>query len=255
MIKIGPSGIGGVKDAEQNLSFYKEKYIDLAEVAYTYSVYLKIDDAKRIGRIAKKNNIDLSIHGHYYINLNSDDKKKISMSKKRILACCESAHYLGAKKVVFHPGFYGKFSKEETYENIKNEIIDLIKEIKKNNWNVELCPETTGKVNVFGSLDETLNLVKDTGCSFCVDFAHLKARNIGKIDFNEVVNKLSKFKNIHCHYSGINYGEKGERNHEPVDLEEWKELVKILKKSKSNFNIVCESPDPFKDAVRMKSVL
>jgi len=255
MIKVGPSGIGGAKEAEDILDEYKENKMDLAEIAYTYSVYLKPEDAKRIGKIAKKNKIELSIHGHYFVNLNSEDKKKVYMSKKRILDCCESAHYLGAKVVVFHPGFYGKRDPKVTYENIMNEIKNLMKTIKENKWDVLLCPETTGKVNVFGSMDEILRLVEDTGCSFCVDFAHLKARNLGKIDYDSVVDKIKKFKHIHCHYSGIVYGDKGERNHKLVDIKEWKELVKSMKKVECDFSVVCESPDPFGDALRMKRVL
>lgn len=255
MIKIGLAGIGGAKEAEENLKTYKNNKIDAAEVAYTYSVYLKPDDAKRIGKVAKLNRIDLSIHGQYYVNLNSEDKKKIEQSKKRIIQCAESAHDLMAKRVVFHPGFYGKSSPEETYQNIKKELIEILDYIKKEKWNVILCPETTGKVNVFGSLDEVLRLAKDTGCEFCVDFAHMKARNKGKIDFDEIVNKIKKFKHVHCHYSGINYGDKGERNHERVEIGEWKQLAMALNKSESDFTVICESPDPFKDAIKMKNAL
>lgn len=160
-----------------------------------------------------------------------------------------------AKKVVFHPGFYGKIDAEKTYQNIKKNVQDLIDYIKDKRWDVILCPETTGKINVFGSLDEIFRLVKDTKCGFCIDFAHLKARNKGKLDLKDVLDRIKKFRDVHCHYSGIAYGDKGERHHKNVNIREWKELANNLKKVDTNFTIICESPDPFKDALKMKSAL
>jgi deoxyribonuclease-4 len=255
MIKVGPAGIGGAKEAEGNLKSFSERGLGVAEVAYTYGVYLKKNDAIRIGKFAKACKIELSIHAPYYVNLNSSDKKKIQQSKRRILQCCESAHYLGAKRIVFHPGFYGKIGIEETYENIKREILDIIDYIKKKGWKIILCPETTGKVNVFGGLDEVLRLAKEIKCGFCIDFAHLKARSLGKLNLDEVLNKIKKYKHVHCHYSGIAYSNKGERYHKNVDIREWRMISNKIKKLKNDFSVICESPDPFGDAVKMRKVL
>jgi deoxyribonuclease-4 len=249
---IGPSGIGGAKEAESNLEFLNKNNLGAAEVAFTHNTYLKKDDAIRIGKIAKKLDIKLSIHGSYYINLNASEEIKIKKSKERILDACQIGEYLHATHLVFHPGYYGKDSKEDTYENIKNEMLDLQKTLKEKKWKIKLAPETTGKINVFGDLDETLKLVKDTKCSFCIDFAHLKARNQGILNLKEIIEKLKSFKHIHCHYSGINYGPKGERNHIPIDIKETKELLKELKKL--NCTVICEAPDTYNDAIKMQKI-
>ena len=255
MIKIGPAGIGGAKEAEQYLEEFHTNKLEAAEVTFTYSNYLTKEDAIKIGKIAKKLGITLSIHGSYYINLNSEDKSKIEKSKERILGACKIAEYLEAKYVVFHAGYYGKKSKEETYEKIKEEISDLQKTLKKNKWKVKLAPETTGKNSVFGDLDETLQLVKDTGCHFCIDFAHLKALNQGETNFKEHISKIKHFSHVHCHYSGINYGPKGERNHIPIEKDETRELIKELKKQKVNCTLICEAPNTIKDSIEMKKIL
>lgn len=254
MIKIGTSGIGGKKEAKNNLKHFKDNNLDAAEVAFTYSNYLKKEDALEIGKFAKKINMDLSIHSSYFINLNSTDKTKIEQSKKRLLGACEIGEYLQAKYIVFHPGYFGKRTKEETYENIKKEVLEVQRYIKKKSWKVKLAPETTGKINVFGSLDEILKLAKETKTAMCIDFAHLKARNLGKIDYKEVIKKLPK-KHIHCHFSGIEYGEKGERHHKLVDFKEYQKLINELKKQKVDCTLICESPDPFGDAKKMKKKL
>jgi deoxyribonuclease IV len=252
MIKLGPAGIGSSKNIEETLEFYKKNNFQLAEVAFVSNIYLKKEEAKKIKEINKKFKIELSIHAPYYINLNSLEKSKIEASKKRILKCCERAHDLGAKKVVFHAGYYSKMDPEEAFQNIKKQILELK---KKNKWKVKLLVEVMGKVNVFGSLDEVLRLSEETKCGICVDFAHLKAINNGKLNIKETLSKIKKYKNIHAHYSGINYGSKGEKNHIPINVKEWEILAKALKKSKLNFTVICESPDTIKDTIKMRKIL
>jgi deoxyribonuclease-4 len=80
----------------------------------------------------------------------------------------------------------------------------------------------------------------------------LKARNQGILNLKEIIEKLKSFKHIHCHYSGINYGPKGERNHIPIDIKETKELLKELKKL--NCTVICEAPDTYNDAIKMQKI-
>ncbi len=251
MIKAGPTGLGPVKDAIETLEDYKKLGFTSCEVLFTYGVYIQKKDAELIGEKAKELNIQLSIHAPYWINLNSKEKTKIQKSKERILKSCEIGHYLGAYRIVFHPGYYAGISKEETYENIKNAINELQEVREKNKWNPELAPETTGKKNVFGSVDEILQLTKDTKCSFCIDFAHILARE-GKINYKEILQKFSKFKKLHIHFSGIEYGEKGEKKHKKTETAKIKELIASLKKYAKDKEIVIinESPYTIEDSIK-----
>ncbi len=252
MIRFGPAGLGSIDKSVERLKTYFEKGINACEIPFTYGVYMKEDkhkkDIEEIRKAAEKFDIKLSIHAPYWINLNSKEKKKIEESKKRILRSCKIGSKLNAENIVFHPGYYGKRSKEETYENIKNAIIDMKKEIKKNKWKVRLCPETTGKINVFGKEKEILKLVKDTGCSFTIDFAHLKARSQGKKTYKEMYKPFKSFKRLHCHFSGIIWGDKGERKHKKTEEKELRKLFDVLPKSKY-ITIINESPQPIEDSV------
>ena len=257
MIRFGPAGLGGAKEAISNLQMYKEKGISACEIAFTYGIYLKEADAIEIGRAAKSLGIRLSIHAPYWINLNSTEKKKIEESKKRILGCCKIGSLLGACLVVFHPGYYEKMDKEETYQNIKREIIDIVKEIKKNKWRINIAAETTGKINVFGSVDEILRLVNETGCSFCIDLAHIRARE-KTIDYKEILEKFKSNGNIHIHFSGIEYGEKGEKRHIITPESEIRELLKNLQENlpkSKEIVIINESPNPLGDSIKTISIL
>jgi deoxyribonuclease IV len=253
MIKIGPSGIGPVKEIEKTFENYKHLGIKCAEIPFTYGIYIKNKKvAEMIKKFSEKFNIGLSIHAPYWINLNSEEWEKVEASKKRILNSCEVANWIGAKKVVFHCGFFGKRKKEDTYENIKNQINEIQKEIKKNNWGVKLCPETMGKINVFGSTEEIARLVHSTNCSFCLDLAHILARD-KKISW-EKLDKLFPQKDWHCHFSGIEFGEKGEKYHKKTEKKYWRWLFKNLPRNK-NITIINEAPTPIEDSIEGLSIL
>ena len=250
MIKVGPAGSGGLGNIE-GVKKVARMGLDCMEVEFTYGVRMSIDDACKVGALAKERGIILSVHAPYYINLASDDKAKIIASKKRILDSCERAHALGARCVVFHAGFYQKKTAEQTYDLINKGISEIQKSIKEKKWKVRLCPEITGKPSQFGSIEEIKRLMKDTGCAITVDFSHLYARQQGKIDYAKVLNRLPK--KFHAHFSGITYTPKGERSHKLLDKRFFMPLAKAIKKHKpKSMIIINESPDVYGDAVKMK---
>ncbi|MBS3107976.1 TIM barrel protein [Candidatus Woesearchaeota archaeon] len=252
MILLGPAGnVEG--DILTSLKKIKVLNLDAQEIEFVHSVMMGNELAKKAGALAKELNIRLSVHAPYYINLLSEDKNILDASKERILKSCERAHYLGAKYVIFHTGFYGKLTEEVAYSRVKIQISELMNEIKKNNWNVHLCPETMGKKSQFGSLDELIKLVKETGCKLCVDFAHLLARD-QKIDYKEVFEKLKvlKLKELTCHFSGIEFTAKGERRHLLLDKKHTKELLSEAKKQSYDMIIICEAPNTWEGSLEMK---
>jgi deoxyribonuclease-4 len=250
-IRFGPSGLGGKEEAISILKKYHGLGLKACEVAFTYGVYLDKKSAEEIGKKANELDIFLSIHAPYYVNLNSEDSEKIEASKKRILDCCEIGHLLSNEKhktpIVFHAGFYSGIKPEEAFQNFKKELIELMSEIKRRNLNVLLCPEVMGKRNVFGSIEEISNLVEETGCSFCIDFAHILAR-YDKNNFESIEEHFGKFKEWHCHFSGIVYGDKGEKNHRHTEEREWKNLLNFLKGLNKKITIISEAPNPIGDA-------
>ena len=251
-IRFGPAGLGTVKDAEGNLEKLHKLGLSACEVAFTYQVYIHDEeDAKRIGKKARELGIELSIHAPYYVNLNSKEKAKREATKKRILDCCRIGDKLGVSVVVFHPGYYSNKGKsgediENTFEAIKEGILEMQREIKSHGWKIELAPEAMGKINVFGSTEEISRLVKETGCSFCIDFAHVLARD-KKVDYEKII-KLFPGKKWHVHFSGIIYGDKGERSHRKTKSGEWSELLRNLPKDRE-IVIINESPDMVNDSV------
>jgi len=247
-IRLGPAGMGKVKEVEHTFEEFKGLGIKASEIPFTYGVYIKKkEDALRVKKYAEKFGIQLSIHAPYWINLNSEDSEIVEKSKERILACCEIGTLLGADIVVFHPGYFGKRTKEESYGNIRFQIQEMMKICKEKKYTVKLAPETTGRLNVFGSLDEIEQLGADTGCGFCIDFAHLLAR-YKSYSFDEVKKRFGKYRKWHVHFSGIEYGTKGEKKHKRTQKKEWKKLLKNLPKDKEII-IINEGPNPLADTI------
>jgi len=255
MILIGPAG-NCAKDTLSSLKNVKESGLGAQEIEFVYGITLNNQRAKEVGELNKKLKLKLSIHAPYYINLAAKEKNKLKRSKYWIITSAERAHYMGAKKIVFHPGFFMNRDKDVVFDMIHDSIAEIKDKIKEKGFNVKLAPETTGKHSSFGSLDEILRLSKKLNISYCIDFAHLYARNNGKINYKDILKRL-KEKEVHCHFSGINYGEKGEKNHLNISSNKpsFKELAKLLVKKRQNFVIICESPRQYLDCLDMKKIV
>jgi len=249
-IKIGVAGTPSVcEKTEDALVWLKKNGLD-EEIEFVRQVWMTRDRAERIKELNKSLGVELSIHAPYYINLANPLKAKASM--KRIMDCCDRAERMGAYIVVFHPGYYGK-DKEKADSLIHRACSEMSKRTS-----MLLGLETTGKHTAWGTLDEIMAVSRDLrNCVPVVDFAHLYARAAGRIDYGEVLDKVRKFKHIHSHFSGINYGPGGERNHLPIlsGKPDYKEIAKLLVKRKTNITMICESPYLERDALIMKKIV
>lgn len=254
MIKIGPGGTGGL-GYEAGLLRINELGLSALEIEFTHGVTMKNPTSKLVGEMARKLGVSLSVHSPYFVNLASNEKIKVEASKKRILSSCERMHFLGGGHVVFHPAYFGKMPSSEVYGKVKEEVIDMMKAVKENKWKVVLAMETTGKHSAFGSLDETLSVVKETGCSFTIDFAHLKARSAGQMSYKEMADRVKGFKHVHSHFSGIEWTIKGEKNHILTPEKDMRELLTAVIDAKLDITIINESPDVIGDAYRMKIMM
>lgn len=252
-IMLGPAGIpleckGGVIEA---IKYVKKIGLQAMEVEFVQGVRMSNELATKVGNVAKENEIVLSVHAPYFINLCNPEKLKDSM--KRILDSCERAKRMGAKVVVFHAGYYGKNSKEECFKM----VLDACSEMSKRCNEVLLGLETTGKHSQFGTLEEIIKICEEVeSCVPVIDFAHIYARNNGNIDYEKLFSMIKKFKFLHTHFSGIEYTKKGERKHLPIQKSKpnHKELARAILSQKwiKEIVMISESPLLEKDALVMK---
>jgi deoxyribonuclease IV len=251
-ILIGPAGSGG-RGHIKGIREAARLNLDCMEIEFTYGVRMKPDMAESVGALAEENGLILSVHAPYYINLAAYEEEKVAASRQRILDSCHRAHLMGARNVVFHAGFYQQRPPQETYELIRREIENLQDRIRTEGWQVALCPEITGKPTQFGSPEELRRLMRDTGCGITVDFAHLYARNQGVIDYDDLMPLLPG--RFHAHFSGIEYTAKGEKKHIRLKSAYFHPLLTALIAHGKQATLICESPEPFEDAMVMKAMV
>lgn len=254
------------RDVKDGIERVKELNLDSMELEFVRQIYIKEDKTGSIKKFAEDNNVFLTCHGQYYINLNSKEIEKQEASKVRIYNAAKIAFLCGAKFMTFHAGFFQGQDPEKSYQTIKKNLKDVLDKLKKDKIDIMIRPETTGKPTQFGSLQELIKLCKELikenhKILPCIDFAHLHARE-GKVnnekEFIEVIELLKKelncLDNMHIHMAGINYGDKGEKNH--LCLEEsdfnWKTLLKVWKKYNIKGIVTCESPNIEEDSLLMK---
>ncbi|MCS7164981.1 MAG: TIM barrel protein [Candidatus Calescibacterium sp.] len=268
MLLFGTAGIpnSAKKDTFSGIMRLRELGLQAMELEFVHGIKISHISAQKINTFSNKNNITLSSHAPYYINLNSLDKEKVEASINRIIKTAEISQLCGARNIVVHPGYYHNMDKLETYNNIKKALKRVLQEIQ--GYNVTIRIETMGKQSQFGSLEEVLNLSQDLGPQImpCIDFAHLHARTVGKLNtyqefcqiIDNIQHKLGKksIKDLHIHISGIKYSEKGELYH--LNLKEsdfnYIDFIKSLKDLEVEGIVICESPNLEDDAIMLKEL-
>jgi deoxyribonuclease IV len=130
MIRFGTAGMPLAlkgKKLSDGISYVFNEGLRAFEVEFVRGVKINKDNAAEAAKIAKTKDVILSCHGPYWINCCSPIKEKQQTSIRNIMDTARAAELLGAKIIVFHPGFYQKQSKEVAFNNALN----LLKEIEK----------------------------------------------------------------------------------------------------------------------------
>lgn len=276
--RFGPAGVPpSFKIMKVSLSdvprLLREEGLDAFEyqaVRWGEKPQIRREEAEKLGLKSRENDVLISIHGSYFINL-CGDKQTVEASKNRLIACAVSAQWMEAKPLVFHVGYYGKRTPKQVFEACKEAIKDVVERLKSLGLeSINLGPETMGKPSQFGSLDEILALCEQLEqIQPVIDWAHLHARDLGRFktadDFREVLveieNRLgtSAVKNMHCHFTKIEFTEKGEKRHHVLDEKNYgpnfEFLADVIAEFKLNPVIISESPILDIDAIKMRDIL
>jgi deoxyribonuclease-4 len=235
------------------------------ELGWVRAVRVSEKTCAEIQAAGEANDVCISVHAPYFINLNADDEEW-PKSRQRLMDAAIYGYLAGATDIVFHPGSYFERPPGEVLPLAIERLQGCVDELRQADNPVTLRPETMGKSAMLGSLDDTLEMSKAIpGVQPCLDFAHLHARpGDGTMNtYDEWSHALEHYaralgdealKNLHIHLSGIEYGEKGEREHlklEDADLD-LNAILRALHKFNAAGRILCESPIMEDDSLNMK---
>jgi deoxyribonuclease-4 len=232
------------------------------ELEFVRGVKMKEETARKVSVLSKELGIGLSVHAPYYINLNGEGETRLK-SRERILNSARIGNICGARSVVVHAGYIQKDTREDAYEKIKNELIQIREQMISEGLGIALRTETMGRMSQFGTLDEVLAITEVAGVLPCIDFSHLHAitgKNNSPEEFADILgsieNKLGHegLNDMHIHVSGIEYSLKGEKNHLELEMSDFnfRELIQAFSDFDIQGMVICESPNLEVDALKLK---
>ncbi len=229
--KFGPAGNSnsffemGFKGSLHIPEYIERMGLDAFEYQCGRGVNIGEEKARELGSLAKEKNITLSLHAPYYISMSSVEEEKRLNSINYIMSSAKAVDFMGGDRIVVHTGSCGKISRETALDLAIDTMRRALNALDNENLgHIHICPETMGKVNQLGTLDEVLALCKiDERLIPCIDFGHLNARDLGyfktkayyKTVFDKRENALGyeRLKNFHSHFSKIEYTTGGEKKH------------------------------------------
>ena len=274
--KFGPAGNAEsfpYKSSVDAPRWLGELGLDCYEYQCGKGVRVKEDTAVALGRQAQEHGIALSIHAPYFINLANPDPESQEKTIGYITSSCLVADQMGATRVVIHSGALMKRTREEAM-NIALPFLRSIVAVCEDQGfgHITLCPETMGKINQLGDLDEVLRLCQvHESLIPCVDFGHLYARSLGKDEGGEAVERMlsrmeselgtDRASRFHSHFSHIEFTPNGgEKCHRTFDDDggygpAWEPLAQAVAERGWSPTFICESAGTqAEDALTMKRI-
>jgi deoxyribonuclease-4 len=271
-VRFGPAGIplkcrgGTIKGIE----YTAEEGLDAFEVEFVRGVRMKPEDAAKAGEVAREKDVLLSCHCPYWINCSPREEAKAEIAIRNILQTARAAQAMKAWIIVLHPGYYMGRKPGEA-EKLALKTLERVLEAMGSEGIKGVCLglETTGKRTQLGTLEEVIRMSAQLDNALpVVDFAHIHARNNGSLekqgDYAEIFNRVEEelgprvAKNLHCHFSEVEYTEKGERRH--LRLGErgsppFLPLAREIAERGASPTLISESPLLDVDALKMKEQL
>lgn len=274
--KFGPAGNSasfhdmGYKHSLQVPEYIEKMGLDAFEYQCGRGVNIGLEKAAELGKLALEKGIALSLHAPYYISMSSVDPEKRLNSVNYILASARAVKAMGGNRIVVHTGSCGKISREEALGlAIDTMKIALDALDSEGLGDIHICPETMGKVNQLGTLEEVMALCElDERLIPCIDFGHLNARDMGGLKtfddyrhiFDTIENRLGadRLKCFHSHFSKIEYTVGGEKRHltfaDNVFGPDFEPVIELVAAKNCSPVIICESDGTqAEDAAAMKN--
>jgi deoxyribonuclease-4 len=264
MFRFGPAGYPpGSRSPTDALRKLHALGLNALELQFVRQARMGERKASEIREAAEELDIKLSAHAPYYINFDSRNPETVAKSREWLLRTVRIAHSVGAGIVVLHAAVYGEDPEATTSRIVEGLTACREAMVEEGTSDVLLGLETMGRKAAWGTMDEIPKVMAEVkGCVPVLDFAHLHAREGGALkgegDFRKAIEAWERVceRGMHCHFSCVEYGERGERRHLPLEAKEpdIALLAKALKGKEYDVTVITESPLIERDALRAKLI-
>ena len=266
MIRIGPSGsTTQAKTTLDAVAVVASLGLSALEVNYVRGARASEATTRAVGKRAEEMGVALSAHAPYYVSLNSEREEVRASSVRHIIETARRCQWLGAPFFAVHGGTYGGKASDEATDGVVERLMDVQAGMEAEGIEgVRIGLETTGRPAAWGTPAE-IEAVADQVDKVLpvVDFSHVHARTGGGLrteaDFRALVEWALSVSDcqLYCHFQSIEYGERGEVRHLPVDSwdPDFRLLAPVLLDLSCDVHLICESPLLEKDALLIKRLL
>lgn len=266
MFFIGPAGYPeGSRNPLDALETVKAKGLNALEVQFVRQARMGEEKARGIGERARQLGVHLSAHAPYYINFNSISEETVEKSIQWVVRTVEIAQNMGARIVVLHAALYHGKEPMEVTKLVSASLEKCLAIMRENGLDGPLLGlETAGKKAAWGRISEIGEVVSSMDRIVPVlDFGHLHAIKGGALhsssEIRECIEEVKSFHNgnLHCHYSSVEFGDRGERKHLPLEKGEppFEAIANVLREWSGDVTIISETPSPTEGACKMLEVL
>ncbi|MCX7970851.1 MAG: TIM barrel protein [Negativicutes bacterium] len=262
-LQFGPAGNPdvfyqlGYKRSLEMPAYLRQIGLQAYEYQLSKGVNIGQATAEKIGRQCRECSISTSVHAPYYISLATADRQTAANTAGHFLKSLRAASWLTADRVVFHIGGVGRQDRKQALAVALRRMEEVLALAEQEDLlkGIALVPESHGKINQLGSLDEII--------AFCrlsplllpgIDFGHMHAvtnGGFGDIDsFRRVLATIgeqllpSQVAGLHIHFSQLEYTAAGEKRHGRFGEglgPPFEPMIDALLESGISARIICES--------------
>lgn len=180
------------------------------------------------GALSYKAEFELNIHGPYYSEI-LGNKMQLNRTLSKLEASLQAGKVLNARHITCHVGPYCDYGRgreaNEVVANVFAGVVERVEEIWNEDKDHPVFPwlnknqptkigiETSGRQNLWGSIEEVLEVVNHVENTIpVINFAHIHSRGHGRLktseDYGELfdlVRETIGTKEFYCHFSGVEH--------------------------------------------------
>src|SRR2546425_3796975 len=252
----GPGGLPSRESPETSVERLVDRGYDACEIDFGDGFWMDWDFARRLGEVARKAGVRLSIHAPLAAFLGHVERggRKHQMAIGMLDHSAGLAQACGAAPVVIHPGFLLGRTREAAIDAVVTQLTELGARLAAKGRLVPFGVEVMGRVQELGSLDDVLAIASRVDWVRPVpDFAHMHATSDGAFTtvdrfaaaLEAVDRALPPAMPFHMHFSDVSYANRNEKSH--VGYGEGTLRAEPLAEALARFSrpatVISESPD------------
>jgi deoxyribonuclease-4 len=255
-IRFGPASVPSHESPDVAIEELVERGYTACEIDFEGGFWMDWDYARRLGKLARRADIALSVHAPIpaFLGHREPGDKKHKMAVGMLDHSAGIARACGAEPVVFHPGFLLGRDRGEALAAVVDQLEDLHRRLEPKGRAVPFGLEIMGRARELGTLEDTLTVSSRLPWVRPVlDFAHLHAVTDGGFTstdkFAAVLEAadavLEPGSPFHIHFSDISFANRNEKAHLPYGHGTLRAepLAEALARFQRPATVIGESPD------------